>query len=589
MEIKLFLKGLPSQILSSLAVAVCLQVDIILLGILLGSEAMGAYGFASPILLICSAISGVLVTGVTSVCSRFVGSGDKNSITNVFTKSVIVSIVVSFLILVIMFFGASIIARTTGAEAGTEVYNQTIGYLKSYALGLPGIFLYSALCPYIQMVGKRKRIVVSILVMTVLDIILDLFFVEIINLGMFGIGLASSISEFVACIILLIYFLKKESLFKLSFTDWSKPIMGKVIICGLPLVINQFCRTIFRLVMNLFLVKYAGSSAVAAYAVFGSVSDICFAACNGIGINTQLLVGIYYGEEDAENLVKSLKQGIKWVFGFTFVIAALLFIFADYVPYVFVRDNAEVVKLTAHVIRLSIFTIVPLGMIGLFRNYYPVINKTINAVIISATANLIFSIPCIYILSAIMGADGLYISDFVAKVLTVGLIFAFGCVKSRKIDLTAKAVSLIDSTEIADVISSESFHVSSSKDLPVAVESSRSFCDRSGYSKIDAYMISLCIEEVANIIMENDFKADNMIEIRVIDKNEAFYVRLRDNCSCFNFVSYMNLYEFDDDVSHLGIRMVSNMISDAGYVDSLGFNCLTLKLNKHGSLANDVI
>ena len=96
-----------------------------------------------------------------------------------------------------------------------------------------------------------------------------------------------------------------------------------------------------------------------------------------------------------------------------------------------------------------------------------------------------------------------------------------------------------------------------------------------------SYFMALCIEEMANNVVSYGFTEgrDNLIELRLIKKEDRWILRLRDNCESFDTVHYMELHKTEDDpTSHLGIRMVFAVVKDAKYVNSLGLNNLTLTL-----------
>ena len=109
------------------------------------------------------------------------------------------------------------------------------------------------------------------------------------------------------------------------------------------------------------------------------------------------------------------------------------------------------------------------------------------------------------------------------------------------------------------------------------------FCIEKGVSKKKAMYTALCIEEMSNNIVSHGFVKgkDNQIDIRLVHKEgEELIVRIRDNCKGFDPVKYyqMTKPDMDDPTKHIGIRMVFKMTKDVKYVNSLGLNCLTMKI-----------
>ena len=77
---KLFQQMIVSQIVSSMAVTLCLLVDSIMIGRFLGVDSVAAYGLANPVLLIFAAFGSMLSSGIQVVCSKAMGNGDEASI-----------------------------------------------------------------------------------------------------------------------------------------------------------------------------------------------------------------------------------------------------------------------------------------------------------------------------------------------------------------------------------------------------------------------------------------------------------------------------------------------------------------------------
>ena len=92
---KLFKQMVISQIVSAMAVMLCLVIDSIMIGRFLGTDAMAAYGLANPVLLIFAAFGSLLSSGIQVVCSRAMGTGDEEKINRCYSLSVIIAVSVS--------------------------------------------------------------------------------------------------------------------------------------------------------------------------------------------------------------------------------------------------------------------------------------------------------------------------------------------------------------------------------------------------------------------------------------------------------------------------------------------------------------
>ena len=70
---KVFQQMTAAQIASSVTVTVCLLVDSIVIGRLLGVDAMSAYGLANPVIIIFNALGTMAACGVQVLVGKAMG------------------------------------------------------------------------------------------------------------------------------------------------------------------------------------------------------------------------------------------------------------------------------------------------------------------------------------------------------------------------------------------------------------------------------------------------------------------------------------------------------------------------------------
>lgn len=100
------------------------------------------------------------------------------------------------------------------------------------------------------------------------------------------------------------------------------------------------------------------------------------------------------------------------------------------------------------------------------------------------------------------------------------------------------------------------------------------------FKDIKANKIAICIEELGTNIIEHGFidGKRHSIDIRIIAKDNELILRIRDDCRPFNIVERYRMVSMEDKnpTKNIGIRMVTNMSSDAKYVSTMGTNNLII-------------
>jgi len=202
-----------TQVISSMTVTLCMLIDSIVIGRFLGVEAMAAYCYTQPVLLAFAAPGAMISAGIQLVCGNTLGSGNRDETDSCYTVSVTLTSLISVIGLAIVLLFSGPICTLLGAGtpgAQNPVYYLTKDYLTGFIIGVPAFLTAQIMVPYLQMAGRRTRLVAAVLVMTILDIAFDLINVLAIHGGIFGMGLASSLSYYAAVIVGLGYFAGKD-------------------------------------------------------------------------------------------------------------------------------------------------------------------------------------------------------------------------------------------------------------------------------------------------------------------------------------------------------------------------------------------
>ncbi|WP_028505727.1 MATE family efflux transporter [Ruminococcus sp. FC2018] len=579
---RIFRQMLLTQILSSMTVMLCMLIDSIMIGRFLGVESMTAYGLATPVLLVFAAIGSMLSAGVQVMSGKTMGSGDKKGTDACFTISVILVAAVSVVgLIAVLGFTDPICQLLGAAKNGTdsEVYRLTKDYLKGFIIGAPAFLSAQVMVPYMQISGSRIRLVVAVAAMTVGDIIFDALNVFVFKQGTFGMGLASSLSYYIAFVIGVAYFFKKSCIFRFRIKLVKARLCARLLKDGVPTLINQVSLVLLTFVLNRLLLSIEGEIAVAAYSVITTAGNICYAFSSGIASVALMLSSIFYSDEDTTSLHTLVKIMIRYAVMICAVVTVISLVAATPMVTLFLTDKSA--KGMAVVgFRLFVLSLVPCAINTSLKNYYQGIDKVHLTRTISVLQN--FALPALssYLLSLAFGINGVWLGFLSGETLTLLFIGIVVFIKKGKGVNVRNFALLPDDYGVKEEDCFE-MSVRTSSEVVVASEKAFDFCREHGRSSKFCSMIALCIEEMANNIVEYGFdKQDttHSIDIRVMLKPDESVIRIRDNCKNFDPVDYLELHKGDDKLAHIGIRMIMGMVKDANYVNSLGLNNLTLKI-----------
>ena len=581
---KVFRQMLVSQIVSVMTVTLCLLIDSIMIGRFLGVDAMSAYGLSTPLLLMFAAFGAFISTGVQVMCGKTMGAGDRDATDACFTGSVLLVTAVSILGLAVIFGLLSPITTMLGAGRpgpGNPVFFPTREYVKGFIIGAPAFLAAQVMVPYLQLSGNRTRLVAAVAAMIVADVTFDLLNVFVFRGGMFGMGLASSLSYYVALIIGLLYFFRKNCMFRFRPSTVSGKTYLNLLRYGMPVVVNQVCVVLQAYLLNQILLDVSGNLGVAAYSVISTMGNTCYCFGTGVAAVALMLSSIFYAEEDRSSLRELVRVMTRYDVILALCVTAVIVLCGGTISGLFLGSDPAAKALTARGLRMFALCLVPSALNSTLKNYYQGTNRSGLTQLVSLLQNLAMSVLAAFLLSRFLGATGVWLSFLCGETATLLILSAIVWKRRGKVEVSADAYAMLARDFGAPA---EDCLERTIRTLEEAADISRQamdFCTAKGLEPRLGNLISLCIEEMTVNIVEHGFVKDNrphQVDVRLVLQEDSRIIRIRDNCINFDPTVYLELHKTDDPGAHVGIRMVLAMVKDAYYVNTLGLNNLTLTL-----------
>ena len=579
---KIFRQMLAAQILSAMTVMLCMLVDSIMIGRFLGVDSMSAYGLANPVLLVFAAYGTMLSAGIQVMCGRTMGAGDREGTDACFSASAVMALSVALAgtVLVLLFLTPLCTLLGAGKPGADPVFILTKDYLRGFIVGAPAFITAQIMVPFMQISGNRTRLALAVVLMTLSDVAFDLLNVFVFHGGTFGMGLASSFSYYIALAVALPYFFSKKCMFRLKLKAVTRRVCGEILKYGVPTVINALAMVVLVFTLNKVLLSVGGKGAVASYSVISTVGNICYSFSSGAGSVALLLAAIFYSDEDRTAIHSLVRTMSVYSVVMDIVVILAVLPLAPALVGLFLEDLSAK-DLAVRGLRLFSFSLLPCSLNSTFKNYYQGIGRVRLTELISVLQNMAFPVLAALVLSGFLGTDGVWLCFLFGESLTLAVICFIVWRKNRRVSVSAEDFALLP----------ESFGVAAGDTLEMTVKSqaeaadasvrAAEFCKAHGESARNSMLISLCVEEMVNNIVEHGFREDKTyqsVDIRILFKGSEKVIRIRDNCITFDPVEYLKLHETDDPAAHIGIRMVMKMVRHANYVNSLGLNNLTLTL-----------
>ena len=265
-------------------------------------------------------------------------------------------------------------------------------------------------------------------------------------------------------------------------------------------------------------------------------------------------------------------------------VAAMIIFLISAAPLVrlFINSNPDAESDAILGLRLFALCLIPSSLNAAFKKYYQAIGMIRFSEVFSFLQNFLFPSLAVIILGNVFGKNGVWWYYLIGEVLSLLFITVYVHIKSGQPMFSLNSYVCLPENFGSKPEDAMEFAIFDSVGVSAASVAAEKFCLLKGENKKRSMYASLCIEEMANNIIQHGFVKgnDNRIDIRLVKKGKSMLIRIRDNCKSFDPTKFMELKETDtnDPAKHIGIRMTYKMVKKIQYVYSLGLNNLSIEI-----------
>lgn len=568
---------------AELADSICGVIDGVMVGRFLGENAMAAHGIATPIFLILTIFSYIVSVGFQQPCTVAIGRGKTRRANGMYSFTMLFTLTCSLLFALVGVLFPHELARLMGAPASGEIHQMTADYLSAISWGTPSLLMFLALIPALQLDGRRKLVIIGSLVMGVSDIVIDLLNVLVFHGGMWGIGMATTISYTLGLLVLLSYLFSKDRFFRFRYKDMALVNVRRMLGMGLPSGIRVGTSAVATVLISTLVMGTLGASAMSSLAVQRNLQSLLLSLATGISGATLLLTGISYGEQDRRGLMDVGRMSAYATMLVSGGVGLLVFLLANPLVSLYISRMDASFLYAVHAVRWLAVSLPLITWNHCLGSYLQGVEHSGRAMMVYISSELVFLVLCAFVMRWIWGLEGVFASFAVSQLLVI-LVFNLEAYLRR--DKRYKGME-------AYVFVPKEFGVSPENRLErtmcrqeevwALAEQAQTFCLDRGVSADKAYKVSLYIEEMGNIIFTygfNDGKPHHL-EVRLSLSKQEIIIRFRDDCRRFDIKERASHWK-EEDPAHpeftLGVRMVMRACKMLKYNNSLNFNNLMVVL-----------
>lgn len=403
----------------------------------LGTAATAAIGVNDSLTHFNQAVAMGFGAGAASYISRLLGA--KRDLEASQIASTVLATCMGFMLLlvVIVYSFMSPIIDLLGATATSKPYS--MDYARFIMIGAPftgGTFVLNQL---LRSEGSTRYSMFGTVSGCVVNIALDPLLISVCGLEVAGAAIATSISKMVSFTVLLLPFLRRRSVLEISPKNihfkWDS--MKEVLRMGIPTFLRSSCMSVASTITNNVAGSF-GDFALASMSVSNKIMKFLQAIIQGFSHGAQPLVGYCWGAKD----YKRVKKAVLTVIGVGMLLALVLGLSVSFFTPVLVSaltsaSDPLTIETGSQVMRLQCL-VLPLHMVLMISSgLYQALGRALSSAVLGLSRSLITLIPCVLILPALFGINGLIWTRAAADIVAFTFIAAPLLIKLM-IDLNKK-------------------------------------------------------------------------------------------------------------------------------------------------------
>ena len=349
-------------------------------------HAISAINIMTPIIATLGFISSMLAVGDEVLYNKALGRADKKHADGIFGMGLLIALTAGIIFYVVSRLGINFYLDFL--DPHDDIKSYALEYFKYYQFVLILTPFSSLLNQMVYNDGDEAAANCANLMNIVGNIIFSIIFAFYFEMGISGIALGTLLKEIFSILVLSCHFFKASNTLHakpyfnfrecLSFITYGFVDSGMFLMWG-----------ILSFIMNKFVIAYYGSYYLPVLTMAFTLLEITV-VFDGVAQAALPLTSVYYEERNYPAVRKIMKSAKKISIIEGVVVSIILFVFAEKVAFLFDINSPDLVRLSAHAIRIISLTLTFSSVTYLYETYYMITDKNFIAVISSCLRNLIF-------------------------------------------------------------------------------------------------------------------------------------------------------------------------------------------------------
>lgn len=427
-----FFRYTALSVLGTLGVSCYILADTFFVSKGLGANGLTALNLAIPVYNFIHGTGLMLgMGGATRFCvckSR----QRREKVNQIYTNTLYLGALFSAVFVLIGLFFGKRLSLLLGADK--NVLDMTATYLKWLLLFSPAFILNDILLCFVRNDDNPRLAMTAMIIGSFSNIILDYIFIFPMKMGIFGAIFATGLSPIISIISMLSHWIKRKNTFHVCRTKVKTHIVRQELALGFPSLIAQLSSGIVMITFNAIILKLEGNTGVAAYGIIANISLVVVAIYTGIAQGVQPLISHFYGKSIDRQVRILMRYSVQTMLVISLFIYIIIFVFAQPIASVFnSENNLELQQIAVTGLKIYFTSSAFVGYNIILAIFFTSVEIALPAHILSVLRGLVLIIPMAFLLSAIGGMMGIWLTYPITEALVAVLGYViYKCYQNKK-------------------------------------------------------------------------------------------------------------------------------------------------------------
>ena len=372
-----------------------------------------------PLFTMLMAAGNIFGQGGSSLISRLLGKGDRDSVRRVSSFCFWLAIVTGAAIAVPMLLLKGPMLNLLGASEHTEVHAGD--YYTVIVAGAPLVILSFIHSNLIRSEGMSTQSMMCTVAGSVLNIVLDPIFISVLGWGARGAALATVLGYTLSDALCLLFVLRKSRALSVDIRSAHvrKQELGQIFSVGITAALTNIASSVCIVVMNQYL-RPLGDDKIAALGIVLRVTMVVQLILVGFSFGGVPLFGYLYGAGETEKLRSLLRFCTRFLCWLALSESYLVFVCAEPLIRLFIGD-ARIVADGALMLRCQISGMVFCAVVLLYTCLFQASGKAVQALVMSLSRQGVLFMALFLLLTALAGYNGFLAAQPAADLISAAL------------------------------------------------------------------------------------------------------------------------------------------------------------------------